>query len=71
MVGTESKNSKWKDVVGNFLITFLAQLAFVAQEALGTGAFPTALECYRMGITSLVATLGFYGVNRIIRREPT
>ena len=69
MVGTETKNAKWKDVAGNFIITFAAQMGFAAYENLSTGLIPTIFECYQMLIVSFVATLGFYGINKITKKE--
>ncbi len=73
MVGVERSDSNtWKNVVGNFVITFLAQFIFAANEMLSTGAFPSEFELYKASVTSLAVTLGFYGVNRIIhKKEPT
>lgn len=70
MVGVERSDANtWKNVVGNFLITFLAQFIFAANELLETGVFPTVFEVYSATVTSLVVTLGFYGVNKIIHRS--
>ena len=64
-VGLNKNGNNWKYAVGNFFITFGAQTGFVAYETLSSAKLPTMFEIYKILITSFVATLGFYGINKI------
>ena len=70
-LGINTNGNNWKFAVANFFVVFLAQLAYGLYENLSTEQLPTPFECYKMVIVALVATLGFYGINRLIPKEET
>ena len=69
MFGTSRNGNNIKLVIANFFIVFLAQLVYTAYELLSTETFPTTFEVYKAVIVALVATLGFYGINKITHKE--
>lgn len=64
MLGVNSSNVKWTQILANFIIIFLAQLVFCLYNLSVSGVFPTQFEIYEAVLTSLIASFAFYGINK-------
>jgi len=53
------------DALGNFLTVLFVQLLFQLYDLLALERFPTEWEFYRALIVSFIATMVFYGYNKV------
>ena len=65
------KNNKLASL-GNFLVMFGVQFVFALDEALNVGGeLPSPYAILKMGTSSAVVTLLFYGYNKVKNKEET
>lgn len=64
-----SGSNSWKTYLGNFVAVWVAQLVFRLYDLTQTGKFPTPFELYSSAIAAAVATLIFYGYNKLTTKK--
>lgn len=69
MLGLSEVGNNWKLIIGNFIVVFGSSLVYQLYDLLPKGEFPSMFEFYTAIVTAGIATLAFYGLNRVIVKK--